>query len=797
MYSYEWDTRTGGYRLTTQTGKFVASEIRPVFAEELALTGLSARLEFNPGERRPLLWAKQNVYLYRGVEIAKLNKTQYGKPLNIEWKGVLCDDDVSSEGAKKRKRLKLVAVDVGAMVQKNRNIMAALVADTLKRIKEMYDTFTGKCDAIYIGFSCGKDSVVLLDLCHKVLPLDVPVVFSDTDMELPDTYYVWKEVQSRYEGRLFFNVSSKTPALDNWRLFGPPSRSVRWCCAIHKSAPALIELKHRLGVTSVKAAAFLGVRGEESLSRSAYEDIGEGVKTMSQANLMPILDWGAHELWLYLLENDLIINRAYRYGLSRVGCVMCPESSERYAWFVDAVYPEAIKPYGDAIIETSSKEFVSKEEAQEFLGSSNWQARKSGVALKKHLSRPTEKADGLDVEWHGYDLKIALFLEWLKTVGKVFKDDIADHYRLVLKNGRSEGISFKTFNSENGVGNIRFSFVEDEERKHLLPILRKVLQKSIACVGCQACEAECPTGALYLSKGKVLIDETKCIYCLRCHSIDYGCWRFKSMYVADSSQSGLKGINAYNNFGLRTEFVSVYLVERSAFDQTVQLNRAKQVPAAKAWFRQALLMDVKTTAPTRLIDAVEKRGVEDPLVWDCIWMGLCNYAPAVKWLVSTLKMDVSYKDAELFDMLGKDIRDVTKKGGMQALKNMLASTPLGTGENSVCVLTKKGKQTIGFTRRSRFVDPLVILYGLYVMAEKSGRGVFTVRQMMEAAFEGEFVSPVAAFGIPPDEFKKQCMGLAAVHPDFILCSFTLGLDEVRVFPETKNRDDVTELILRK
>jgi hypothetical protein len=178
-------------------------------------------------------------------------------------------------------------------------------------------------------------------------------------------------------------------------------------------------------------------------------------------------------------------------------------------------------------------------------------------------------------------------------------------------------------------------------------------------------------------------------------------------------------------------------------------------------------------------------------------MGLCNYAPVVKWLVCTLKMDVPYTDADLFDMLGNDIRDVTKKGGMQALKNMLVSTPFGTGENSVCELLKKGKHTIGLTRRSRSVDQLVVLYGLYVMAEKAGRGVFTVRQMMTAEFDGEFMSPIAAFGISPDEFKKQCMGLAAVHPDLIACSFTLGLDEVRVFPETKNRDDVVELILRK
>ena len=798
MYSYEWDGRTGGYRLTTRTGKFVASEIRPVFAEELALTGLDARLACDPAERRPLLWAKQNVYLHFGEEIAKFNKTRYGKSLDIEWKGALCREDASHGRVKTRSKVKLVPVDVGAMVAKNRGIMTALVADTLKRIKEMYDAYAGKCDAVYIGFSGGKDSVVLLDLCHKVLPLDVPVVFSDTDMELSDTYRVWEDIQSRYEGRAFLKVTAKNPALTNWRLFGPPSRSVRWCCAVHKSAPVLIELKQRLGVTSVKAAAFLGVRGEESLSRSAYEDIGDGVKTSCQANLMPILDWGAHELWLYLFANDLLVNRAYRYGLSRVGCVMCPESSERYAWFVDAVYPEAIKPYSDAIIETSAKEFSSQDEARDFLGSSNWQARKSGVALRKHLSRPVEKHDGLNVEWHGDGLNAGSFLEWLKTVGNVLTTEFDDCFRLVLKSGRSEGVSFKVCDSGNGDGNVRVSFLDDAERKRLMPVFRTVLQKSIACVGgCQACEAECPTGAIHATTGTVTIDGASCIHCLRCHSIDLGCWRYRSMRVPETSGSTLNGINVYKNFGLRTEFVSVYLAEREAFDQTARLNRAKQVPAAKAWFRQGLLMDPKTTAPTRLLDVFDKRGVEELLAWDCVWVGLSNYAPVVKWLVSTLRLDVSYSDAELFDLLGTSIKDVTKKGGIQALKNMLVSTPFGAGENSVCELLKNGKLTLGLKRRSRSVDPLAVLYGLYVMGEKSGRGAFTVRQMMTAEFDGEFVSPLAAFGIPPDEFKRQCMGLAALHPDFIACSFTLGLDEVRVFPETRKRDDVVCLILGK
>jgi 3'-phosphoadenosine 5'-phosphosulfate sulfotransferase (PAPS reductase)/FAD synthetase len=310
MYSFEWDKRTGGYRLTTQTGKFVASEIRPVFAEELTLTGLEARLAFDPAERRPLLWAKQNVYLYRGEEIARLNKTCYGQPSDIEWKGALHWEGSSPGGATKRKKAKLIPVDVEAMVAKNRGIMTALVADTLKRIKEMHDAYTEKCDASYIGFSGGKDSVVLLELCHKVLPLDVPVVFSDTDMELPDTFRVWEEVQHRYDGRPFLKVSAKTSALENWRLFGPPSQALRWCCSVHKSTPAILALKERIGKSSIKTLAFVGVRGEESQRRSEYEDIGEGLKSQSQVNAMPILAWSAHELWLYIFDHDLVLNEA-------------------------------------------------------------------------------------------------------------------------------------------------------------------------------------------------------------------------------------------------------------------------------------------------------------------------------------------------------------------------------------------------------------------------------------------------------------------------------------------------------
>ena len=138
-----------------------------------------------------------------------------------------------------------------------------------------------------------------------------------------------------------------------------------------------------------------------------------------------------------------------------------------------------------------------------------------------------------------------------------------------------------------------------------------------------------------------------------------------------------------------------------------------------------------------------------------------------------------------------------RKGALQSLCQLVKASPLGEGDGAMIEVEMKGRAVEQLTRRSRPVEPLAVLYGLYVMAEKSGRSAFTVRQMIAVEVDGEIVSPLAAFGISPDEFKKQCMGLAAVYPDFITCSFTLGLDEVRVFTETKNRDDVVGLILKK
>ena len=131
MYSYEWDRKTRGYKLTTKAGRFVASEIRPVFAEELLLLGFDEHFQFERESQVPLMWAKNNVYFYNGEEVAKVHKVQMGAPIDKEYLVKPC---------------KLKPVDIPGMLRQNKVIMDSLIANTSKLVKKLYDDNISSCD---------------------------------------------------------------------------------------------------------------------------------------------------------------------------------------------------------------------------------------------------------------------------------------------------------------------------------------------------------------------------------------------------------------------------------------------------------------------------------------------------------------------------------------------------------------------------------------------------------------------------------------------------------------------------
>ena len=60
-------------------------------------------------------------------------------------------------------------------------------------------------------------------------------------------------------------------------------------------------------------------------------------------------------------------------------------------------------------------------------------------------------------------------------------------------------------------------------------MIKNVLKKTVSCVACRSCEAECAVGAIYVENGNIKINEDKCINCHKCYDVGNSCWRYMSL----------------------------------------------------------------------------------------------------------------------------------------------------------------------------------------------------------------------------------------------------------------------------
>ncbi len=85
-----------------------------------------------------------------------------------------------------------------------------------------------------------------------------------------------------------------------------------------------------------------GVRGDESTSRAEYDELSLGKKMPGQHSFHPLLEWSSAEVFLYIYSQELPMNTAYKYGFNRVGCIMCPNSSEKHEYIKKQCFPETV-----------------------------------------------------------------------------------------------------------------------------------------------------------------------------------------------------------------------------------------------------------------------------------------------------------------------------------------------------------------------------------------------------------------------------------------------------------------------
>ena len=238
---------------------------------------------------------------------------------------------------------------------------------SLRRIRDWYEHWDGK---VYVAFSAGKDSTVLLDLVWSRYP-DVPAVFSNTGLEYPEIVDFAKEVKARNPDRevvivrpkrtfrdVVLNegypvVSKKTsrmlrilktekdnPAWANtYRLYdtgykqdgtySPASKlPKKWrkildqdwnaaelCCDILKKEPLDTYSK------GSGRKRIMGIMASEGGLR-AKRNICNIFDTCDPSSA-PMLFWTDADVWEYIRTRNLPYSEIYDRGEERTGCMFC------------------------------------------------------------------------------------------------------------------------------------------------------------------------------------------------------------------------------------------------------------------------------------------------------------------------------------------------------------------------------------------------------------------------------------------------------------------------------------------
>jgi len=141
--------------------------------------------------------------------------------------------------------------------------LEAKILKTKMRIREWYDHWNGE---VYVSFSGGKDSTVLLHIVREEYP-HVPAVFVDTGLEYPEIREFVKTID---------NVSWLKPEMNFKEVintYGYPVISKRQAQSIREARTTKSEILYKLRMTGIR----------ENGEYSSYSKISEKYKNLVTA----------------------------------------------------------------------------------------------------------------------------------------------------------------------------------------------------------------------------------------------------------------------------------------------------------------------------------------------------------------------------------------------------------------------------------------------------------------------------------------------------------------------------------
>lgn len=211
---------------------------------------------------------------------------------------------------------------------------------------------------VAVGFSGGKDSQVVYDLCKRS-GVEFKAYFNHT-FESCETLNFIREHYPEVIWRRLVKEGFFQNMIERHSCMLPDVKHA-YCCRDYKHNPLQID-----------ACSVVGVRRAESKARSTRKTFEVKNKTIIKKNkalfseyftenctgsgspsniqLKPIVDWSDEEVWNYIKRYNIPINPEYAHS-NRVGCAICPKAQFSSNYYFLMKYPKLI----DCVIRVRDK----------------------------------------------------------------------------------------------------------------------------------------------------------------------------------------------------------------------------------------------------------------------------------------------------------------------------------------------------------------------------------------------------------------------------------------------------------
>ncbi|RLE50918.1 MAG: hypothetical protein DRJ21_01185 [Candidatus Methanomethylicota archaeon] len=386
-------------------------------------------------------------------------------------------------------------------------------------IKEVYNKF-GK--PVLVSFSGGKDSLATLLLALESIG-EVPIMFNDTGIEMPETVSHVKEIVDRY-GLELLEANAGDVFWKSVKVFGPPARDYRWCCKVCKLIPIATTMKKKFPNGSLN---LVGQRRFESIARAKSPSIWRNKWIPNVIAASPIMEWSALHIWLYLTWKKAKTNPLYFMGFDRIGCWLCPACELAEFKLVEQIHPELWMKWKIELQSWAKLKGLPNEWIE--YGLWRWQnipgdqikmLRKIGIEIKSEEIKMKRMPTKI-IEIKGYEpckgtYSINGILDSSIDINKV--GDLAP---VIGKRKISDTLKILLIKTEKGEitvhenGRISVTSKSQKDAEELFYKTLKIIIRASYCTLCGSCINVCPVNAVTLNNSPK-VSESKCIRCGKC-----------------------------------------------------------------------------------------------------------------------------------------------------------------------------------------------------------------------------------------------------------------------------------------